>query len=84
MNVIMTIPQEQVDEQLQGCADGETGDFTLTGATFTVVPGVGAVVHGDTVSKSGGAETPKETALGEEMPLMSPTVKAVVGRKTAP
>ena len=87
MNATIVIPQEVVDEQLAKCADGETADFTLTGATFTLVPGVGAVISGDTITKDGEMETEDETSAepGEdEMPMkgmMSPSAKAVVGRK---
>lgn len=76
----MFVPQDVVDSQLAGCTDGETGDFTIRGATFTTVPG-GALVTGETVTKSGY----KEPAAVVPKPMMEPGMSAeagaVVGRK---
>jgi len=85
MNALV-ISQETLDDQLPQCKDGETGDFTIKGGTLTMVPGVGAVVSGDNITKSGyenegGAET--EAEGGIEEPKMSPAAMAVVGRKGA-
>ena len=88
MNALV-ISQETVDSQLAQCADGETGDFTVKGGTFTLVPGLGAVVSGDNITKKGykAAPEPEEEAEpGEEvMPpkgrKMSAAASAVVGKK---
>lgn len=86
MNALV-ISQETVDSQLADCVDGETGDFTVTGGTFKLVPGVGAVVSGDTITKKGYGKpsTPAPEISGdEEMPRkggMSTAAAAVVGRK---
>lgn len=82
MNALV-ISQETVDSQLSECADGETGDFTVKGGTFKLVPGVGAVVSGDTITKKGyGSKTPKDDADKEPAnPKMSAAASAVVKRK---
>lgn len=77
----MFVPQDVVDSQLAQCTDGEVGDFTVRGGTFTTVPG-GALVTGETVTKSGYKEpavvVPKSPVME---PGMSAEASAVVGRK---
>lgn len=98
MNATLVIPQDVVDSQLAKCADGEVSDFTVKGGTFTLVPGVGAVVSGPTVAKKGykgagaepenaaegenAGETAAEGGVEEPMPKMSPAAMSVVGRKS--
>jgi hypothetical protein len=84
----MVISQDTLDQQLSQCKDGETGDFTIKGGTLTMVPGVGAVVAGDNITKSGYDEGEStEPNEGETAPMptkpMSASAMAVVGRKGA-
>lgn len=78
MNALV-ISEDTLKEQLPECKDGEVGDFTVKGGTLTMVPGVGAVVSGDTITKAGGSYD--EGMAEEPAPKMSPAAMAVVGRK---
>lgn len=77
----MVVPQDVVDSQLAACRDGETGQFTLTG-TFKSIPGMGAVIVGDTVTKQGGAGYESTPAPSPTAPPASDAAMAVVKRKT--
>lgn len=79
----MVVPQDVVDSQLAACRDGEQGQFTLTG-TFKSIPGMGAVIVGDTVTKQGGAgyESTPAPAPAPAAPPASDAAMAVVKRKT--
>lgn len=73
----MIVPQDVVDSQLAQCADGEVGDFTVKGGMFKLVPGVGAVISGETITKGGGYTT----KAAVKKPDMSSGAAAVVTRK---
>ena len=88
----LVISQETLDANLPNCKDGETGSLNIPIGTFKLVPGIGAVVSFDTITKDGGA--PEEAEPGElsetgnmpnmkKMP-MSPAAAAVVNRTRPP
>lgn len=82
MNALV-ISEDTLSSQLAECEDGEEGSFTVKG-TLHLVPGVGAVVSFEDITKKGYKAEKKEDD-DDDKPAkkkMSAAAAAVVGRKT--